>query len=180
MKVYRLRPDIENYQYFVTEDDDDLDILLDNPCQKKKDIWQPIKMFIYRPHLKKGDFFGAYPGCPILSPNATEILRGDLELAGEMLPLPYKDEVFTFYNITNCYSCLDHEKTSKLPENSQSRHIKKYIFHPDRFGRTMFFKTPETHDKVLLLESDWTGENIPQFFEESGLKGYILEELWEG
>jgi hypothetical protein len=39
------------------------------------------------------------------------VLEEFLEMAGELLPLPYRGEEYTIVNVTECINCLDHEAT---------------------------------------------------------------------
>lgn len=180
MKVFRFMNDVNHYQYFLTELEEDWEkLILD--CTPVADGWEPPSVYIYRSVHKRGDFFHYGDGTPVLSPRATDVLYTYLEMAGELLPLPYGDETFTVLNVTECINCLDQERTEWVyAETGEKLWIKKYAFHPNRFSESPIFKIPETRKvEVLILDRcDDEGERVKDFLERSGLQGYILQELW--
>ena len=88
MKVYEIKSDVAKFQYFHGDTKQDRDKLRCS-CEPKLLDWIPPQVFIYHPLLKAGDFYHFGSGAPILSPIATELLRTHLEMAGELLPIPY-------------------------------------------------------------------------------------------
>lgn len=110
MKVFRLTFDINRYQYFLTD-----------PLKGAKRLWMdgsptdgawvPPSVYILYPKRPKADFFQSNDSVLIANPRATEALYHQLAWAGEVLPLPYGDEVYSLTNVTKCIDVLDREKT---------------------------------------------------------------------
>lgn len=179
VKVYRLRNDVDRYQYFLTNEDSDvMSIVMD--CSPRLVSWVPPGVFIYEPLHKPGAMYNFTSGSPIFSPHATEVLRDFLEMAGELLPLPYEGETYTLLNVTECINCLD-QKSSEWrysPSGEQAGGVKRYIFHPKRFSESLIFKIPETHrGEVLLLDRE-DGEGFLDVARAQGLEGFRLDLLW--
>lgn len=179
MKVYRLRNDVNHYQYFLPEEDyDPLSLLMD--CSPRLETWVPPGVFIYEPLHKPGAMYNFGASAPIFSPHATEILRDFLEMAGELLPLPYEGEIYTLLNVTECINCLD-QKRSEWHYNSSGERFggpKRYVFYPTRFSESLIFKIPETHrGEVLLLDRE-DGEGFLDVVQAHGLEGFGLDLLW--
>lgn len=180
MKVYRIDSDVNHYQYFLPEQESDaFKLFLD--CESMAGSWIPHKVFIYKPKHKVGDLYNFSTGTLIFSPSATEKLQTFLEMAGELLPLPYKDKVYTVLNVTECINCLDTENSEWLVSQKTGEQfgtITKYIFHPNRFSESCIFKIPET-SIVETLIVDWEdGEGFIDALKEHDIKGYLLTLLW--
>jgi hypothetical protein len=105
-----------------------------------------------------------------------------LEMAGDLLPLPYEDQEYTILNVTECINCLDHEASEwrHSPFTGQRISPLRYVFHPDRFSESTLFKIPETRRaEILVVEGLHDPEAEFRYAVEQGnLKGLIFEELW--
>lgn len=179
MKVYRFSNNVNEYKYFLTENEKD-GFHLFGDCQPKVKEWKAPPVFIYKPLLKAGALYDFGVSMPIFSPFATEVLRTYLEMAGELLPLPHQSEVYTALNVTECINCLDHEKTIWIDPTKPYLGIKKYVFHPNRFSESLIFKIPETHrSEVLVLEPAFMNVPLPDYLAERGIEGVLFEQLWE-
>ncbi len=180
MKVYRIRNDVNRYQYFLPEHEEDWR-KFEQDCRPKAEFWDPPRVYVYKPKLKPGDFYQFSPMGLVTSPRATEVLRTQLEMAGELLPLPFEGQEFTLLNVLECINCLDQETTEwhYFPDGTRGR-IKRHAFHPERFSESVIFKIPET-SKVDTLVVEGLHDHEEEFryaVEQAGLKGLILEELW--
>ncbi len=129
MKVYRIRPDVNRYQYFLLAREEDLS-KLGMECVPRAADWTPPPVYVYEPKHAVGDFYNFGAAALITSPRATEVLRTHLEQAGELLPLPYQGEDFTVLNILACVDCLDCAASVKKPGLYET-----YVFHPEKLAR---------------------------------------------
>jgi hypothetical protein len=171
MRIFEIEVDVNHYQYFVGEtDDDDLKLRPDGTSLEEE--WVPPKVRIYKPKLKRGDFFQSPSGSIIASPRATEVLKDFFVMAGELLPLPYKDEEFTFVNVTECIDCLDHEKSDLL--------MMELVFRPDLLSESQLFKIPESATVcIYVIEGREEPEcEFRHAVESNGLKGLVFTEVW--
>ena len=181
MKVFRILPDGNNYQYFLTEKEEDGRKLITN-CQPRLATWNPPTVYVYEPLHRKGDFFQFSRSVLISNTRATEALRSFYEMAGELLPLPYHGEVYTLLNVTECINCLDEEKSEwEYYEGTEVKHLlKRYVFHPNRFSASALFKIPQTYG-IELYAVEGSGEVEEEFREvvkKNHLQGLIFQELW--
>jgi hypothetical protein len=180
MKVYRLKNDVNHYQYFLPADRGDLMALATN-CRPRAATWSPPEVFVYMPLLEAGDFYQFGVGTLIASPRATEVLRGFFQESGELLPLPFEGQEYTVHNITLCINCLDQQRSTWLKTAEGERiYPTEYVFHPDRFADSALFKIPETHlREVLVVEGLRDPEDeFRAVVERAGLKGLIFQEIW--
>lgn len=176
MKVYRIVTDVDKYQYFLTQNEKDaLDLLTD--CKPRAMSWKPPSVFVYEPLHKAGDFYSFSTCTLITNPEATEKLRTFLEMAGELLPLPFESEVYTLLNVTECINCLDHDH-SEWRTAEKVGIPKRYVFHHDRFSESTIFKIPETHRADVLVLDREDGESFVDALRDHDIKGYTLELLW--
>lgn len=176
MKVYRLENDGNHYQYFLAENESDETKLITD-CTPLASTWAPPPVYIYKPRLKAGDLYNFHGGHLIFSPEATEKLRMYLEMAGELLPLPFESKVYTLLNVTECINCLDRKNTEWLYAED-SWPVKRYAFHRNRFSESDIFKISETcKAETLVVERDGE-EGFVHALREHQIKGYQLELVW--
>lgn len=176
MKVYRIRPDVNRYQYFLVEREEDVETLWMD-CTSKAAQWVPPPVYVYEPKHKVGDFYNFGIAGLITSPRATDALRPHLEAAGELLPLPYQGEEFTVLNVLQCIDCLDQERSEERPG-----YYTKYVFHPDKLAQvpSTLFKIPQTHRGEILVVEGLRAphEEFRYAVERAGLKGLLFTERW--
>lgn len=183
IKVYRIKCDVNQYQYFLPEWEEDESKLWAD-CNPKINNWSPPSVFVYKPLYKKGDFYNFNSNVLITSPKATQALYSYLAMAGELLPIPYSGEIFTLLNVTECVNCLCQQKTDwvRSKETGDNLWIKNYVFHTDRFPESSIFKIPETCKSEILV-ADGLKDPRDEFrytYETAGLQGLIFEEIWKG
>jgi hypothetical protein len=180
MKVYRIQVDVNHYQSLFTErEEDQLKLLMD--CTPKLSTWAPPPVFVYEPKLQAGDFYGSPPCTLITNPHATMMIGKYLEMAGELLPLPYQDQVMTVLNVTECINCLNpHESTWLTDDEGVKLYPTTYVFYPNRFSESRIFKIPETYGaEILVVELQEDGvDEFRYAVERAGLKGLLFKELW--
>lgn len=177
MKVFRFSNDVNHYQFFFTESEDDM-MKLNTECVSLIDGWQAPPVFIYKPLNKQGDLFNFSYNTLIFSPRATELLRTHLEMAGELLEIPYKGESYWLLNVLECINCIDEAKSEWVEDNGVRIYPKRYAFNPRRFSESCIFKIPETYrGEVLVLDRE-DGEGFVDALIENQIVGYELELLW--
>jgi hypothetical protein len=176
-KVYRIQNDVTDYQYFLTESDDDA-LRLSMECKPLLHTWIPPEVIIYEPLLKRGDLFNFNSSSLILSPRATEALRPFLQAAGELLEVPYEGQSFWLLNVLQCVDCLDEAKTGWREHKGIRLAPERYMFHPDRLPASCLFKIPQTcRGEVLILDRE-DGKGFVDALVEHHIEGYKLELLW--
>lgn len=179
MKVYRFENDINHFQSFLPAADEEDGSIFTTECIPLAETWKPPEVYIDMPKLKAGDLYNTQGCSPIFRPSAMKKLQEYLEMAGELLPLPYKSEVYTLLNVTECIDCLDRKNTEWLYAED-AWPIKQYAFHKSRFSESRIFKIPETcKAEVLILDLE-DGEGFIEALQEHGIVGYELTLLWEG
>lgn len=181
MKIFRIRNDVNWFQCFLPNDEEDWP-KLGGECQPILDGWTPPPVYVLYPTREEGDFYQFGSGALITSPRATEALRTHLEMAGELLPLPHGGVTYTLLNVLECVNCLDHARTEWLltPDGTRVRPL-KYAFHPKRLTETRLFKIPETcRGEILVSEGADASEHgeFREALEEAGLRGLVFEEIW--
>ena len=181
IRVFRITTDVDRFQYFLTENRGDEELLeMDGTPGAEK--WSPPPVFIYMPKHEPGDFFNFGGGILISSPMATEALRYHLQMAGELLPLPYAGETYTLLNVTECIECLDQERTKWQIGRTTGKRvgIRRYSFYPDRFSESDIFKIPHTSKaEILYVEGLKDQEDSFRYaVEAAGLRGLRFEEVW--
>jgi hypothetical protein len=181
LKVYRLKSEVDRYQYFLAQrrEDEAKLVMYGTP---KAQRWQPPGVFIYEPNLKAGDFFNFGSSVLITSPEATDILGRYLHAAGELLPLPFEGLVYHVLNVTLCINALEPDSPGWVIGKSTGRRIsiRQYSFHADRFPESDLFKIPETcKSEILYVEGGRAYEDsFRHAVEANGLRGLRFEEVW--
>ncbi len=176
MKVYQVKADIDNY-CSLSQDFGTLDFLVSHErrqslsrCQPATQPLTPPEVYIDRPKLKRGDFWSFSPFHTFAMPVASaEKVRLFLEVAGEVLSLPYKAEMFSVLNVLKCADCVDPE-TEELGILHRS-----YI--ADRVPPGIF-RDP---NGVYMFVSESTGDSTTEFkayVEHEKMTGLIFREVW--
>lgn len=177
-KVYRVRNDVNNYQYFMTAKSSERE-LLHTLYKPMLQTWNPPEVFVYQPLKPKGVFRQFSSDTLILPPDATEALRFHLEMAGELLPLPFQGETYTMLNILECINCLDNERSEFSYIDGMRAHLLRHRFHKDRFSESTLFKIPESYVyEVLAVEFD-PDEGFVADLRRHEYQGYKLKLLWD-
>lgn len=181
MKIYRVRPDVNKYQYFMLEDQalELSDMMSFDGTAGKAETWIAPSVYIYKPKQKMGNFLALWgTDAVVVDDSALEQLLDLLEMCAELLPLPYKDKLYHVLNVTECINVLDEHRTQWVYEKG-SGPIKKYAFHANRLTEAPLFKIPETC-KSEILTCEGLKDPDDEFkgrVERLGLKGLIFEEV---
>ncbi len=136
------------------------------------------------PKLRHGNFYNFGGGFLTADGRATEALRTHFEMAGELLPLPYKGEIFTVLNVTECIDCLDHERTTWNVVRRNDKEIPvcidRYVFREDRLSESPLIKIPEENvSSIFLVEGHMDpDEEFREIVNRQGLEGLKFEEVW--
>jgi hypothetical protein len=143
--------------------------------------WSPPSVYVFMPRHRPGDFYQFGGGALITTPRATEALEEFLEMAGELLPLPYDGTNYTILNVTEVINCLDREQTEwQRGADGAPIWIKRFVFHRDRFTQSPLFKIPETsRSSILVVEGLRAPHEEFRFtVTRAGLSGLVFRELW--
>lgn len=178
-KVYRIATDVNHYQYFFAEHESE-EVKLLTDCLPRSMLWEPPSVYVYKPRLTTGDFYSFHQCSLITSPRATIALAPFLEMAGELLPLPYNGQEYTLLNVTECINCLDHERTTWLKDATGANIVPlQYVFHNNRFATSSLFKIPETYGgEILVVDRDQgPDEEFKSAIELAGLQGILFKEI---
>jgi len=93
LNVFQMRVDVDRFQYFLTDPITDYRRLYMDGSPVG-DQWVPPKVYVQYPKKPVGDFYNANYSVFIASAHATETLYKHFKWAGELLPLPYKEQTF--------------------------------------------------------------------------------------
>jgi hypothetical protein len=144
----------------------------------KSKTWKAPKVKILKPKLKKGDFFGFNDGAFAVSPAAWERCAMFLEMAGELLSLPYQQEKFAVLNVTECIDCLDDAK-SEWAKVGSTRRLVRPAFVPSLFGESSIFKHPYSWVRTYCYEESCDPETeFKAFVEKQRLTGLKFNPIW--
>jgi hypothetical protein len=184
MKVYRVMPDVNNFQKLFPDDDkvwQTQTLLFDGT--PRGPAWQAPRVSVLEPLLAKGSFLSLTSGALVVDATACMAILGLLEACAELLPLPYKDETLQIVNVTRCVNVLDEDHTKWVLGKSTGQRIRieKYAFKRSRLTEAPLFKIPETRrGEILTVEGLKDPEDEFKFNVESkGLSGLLFQELWD-
>ena len=175
MKVYAMRNDVNKYQYFLKERDEDAFAFYMDGTPRAAS-WSPPPVYIYEPKHKIGDLYNFGAAAPIFSPHATEILRPLLEESGELLPLPHAGTVYTVLNVLTIHDCLDEAHSGERLGG-----YKPLAFYPDKLAMTpsAFFKFPQDLTTEYVVEGLRSPEQeVRHLVSTAGLRGIEFDEVW--
>lgn len=187
MTVYKVIEDVNNFRCLLPEDESAwASAMLTFDCLPKGNAWKAPKMRCPNPKLKPGHFWSLMGiGAFILTAHATDKLRTQLEIAGELLELPYKDDMFYAINVLQCADCLDQEATvfrRTADGKILTSWIDKYVFNSKWIPESSIFKIPETsRGSIYVCEGRIDPEDeFKWIVEHEGLTGLKFQEVWQG
>lgn len=184
MKVYRVEPDVTNYQQFLPENEDFWKKHFYFDCAPLINSWIPPSLYCFNPLKKRANFHEFTPGTFLITPETLtdSIVPMHLEMAGELLKTNHDNEVLMLMNVTQCVNSLNQNLTqwTLIPETGEKLFIQKYCFHPNRFSESSLFKIPETRRAEILtyeISAD-PEEEFKAAVEAAGMKGLTFQEIW--
>ena len=170
MRVLEIEHDGDHYQFFMPVK------RKGNPTfgwfdgTPKSNQWSPPEVFIYAPKLKRSNFYYPYCGALIADKKATDALRELFSKAGELLPVPYKDELYYLLNVTTVIDCLDAVQTEWRTHGVS----KKAVFRPEALAASPspIFKIPQEIRTSVFVIEDTRGRksHSPRLFGEKTSK----------
>jgi len=182
MKIYKIIPDVDNYQWVMPKNESDLMTKLSFDCEPKKDKWQPVDMFVFNPKKKKGNFYSLGGiGALVCDEKALDVLLTSFEMAGEVLALKLGSEVLYVINVLQCTNALDYEKSkwSYYSDGTRGR-LLQYAFYRNRLTESSIFKIPETSRTEIFT---YSGTKDPEddflyLYHANKLEGLLFEEVY--
>lgn len=148
--------------------------------------WVPPPVFSLNPKKPMPDIWHIGYGSDAfaVTPKVLKKTCMFLEMAGELLPLPYKDLTLTICNITECIDCVDSEASQWMQLGPKRKILEKPAFLIDRLPDSTLFKIPEWSHRMLCWER--TGDPESEFKAcveankfKGGFKGKFFELVWE-
>ena len=189
MKVYEARP-VHAFQSIQLDDrglkdTDPRKIELDEIWFHAQaiDNWIPPKVYSYYASYPEPDIWDVDGrGAFAVPPKVLDLLDPIPEMAGQLLPLPFKGQELTICHIRHCIDCVDEEKSEWRISMAGNRvRILKPAFFPDCFQEPSLFKIPQLPDSIYCWEQ---AEDPEMEFRacvlEHKLKGLIFHLVWEG
>lgn len=180
MRVFEINFDVTHYQALLVDGDDEftfpyLDVM-DFQAGRVGDSWKPPPVYVDQPRLKRPDIFHLVGAIGLVfTPSALSVLERFALWVGELLPLPFGEEVFQLLNVLQVYDCLDTERT--IFSGGAARVLE---FKPHRVPEAPVFRIPQNQSAQLFCH-EGVAEPFWEFksaVEEAGLEGLTFEEVW--
>ncbi|MFN0160315.1 MAG: imm11 family protein [Burkholderiales bacterium] len=178
MNIYEWRSDVEA-RWLTTRRESDRDFL-ELEGQSLGTNWRPLEVewildgrADHKRPITDCPVFVA--GVPVLSAQAIEALKPQLEAAGELLPLTHETHRYFVFNVTNVVDALDEERSELMRFGSSGRImlVKAFAFHEDRLGRHCVFK-----DHRLVRNTVFATEAFVNAVADARLSGFRFGKVW--
>ncbi len=194
MRVFEIKGAVNDYQHLLPRDRKVTQMLEDGPLwfdgRSKQENWTPPEMMLLSPKKKPPDIWDVNSRTAFAaSSRAFPLIQEFFEMAGEILPLPFKGQTLHLLNVTVCEDCLDGDKCRWLLDTKGERvavdddyQPGAYVFDPEMFPESSIFKIPYGSAGLTLC---WEEENDPMCsfkaaVEHHKLTGLKFRELWFG
>ena len=145
--------------------------------------WSPPEMKSSYPLRPEPDFWSieVNAGAFAAGDRAMEIASSFLVIAGQLLPLPYKEQELTICNILECVDCIDEDRSKwhLHPTDRRRLSTKRPFFTTAEMPRSTLFKIPQAPMDIFVWEQ--TCEPADEFkacVEENKLTGLAFEPVW--
>ena len=151
-----------------------------------KSNWIPPKMKSYYPMRVVPDFWSLNSGAGAFAVGERAMKTGELEKilisAGQLLPLPHKDETLTIFNILECIDCIYEDKTEFEPNASSPmrKSSERPFFVAGDLPESSLFKIPYDPTKIYTweVEGDNSEDEFKSCVEQNKLTGLKFELIW--
>jgi hypothetical protein len=177
MKVYILRPDIDEYRgLFFSRKEDVLEFNRRFDGTPMKNNWKREVKFVFRPGTKpKGDFPGLSTHIPVFNLKAVKALADLLEGNGELLPTTCDDgEDYFLFNVTRVIDALNEANCAmKRFTDGKLMYIVRHSFFPDRVAGVKVFKLPQ-----IPLMDVFVTDDFVKSVRTAKLKGFEFRPVW--
>jgi hypothetical protein len=183
VKVFRIKSDVNNYQWLVPNvPDSEILGYTTFDCRSRSSQWNQPPLSLLDSRGKAGAFVHYDPGVLVANPQTARKVRHFFQQSGELLPLWFDGDEYTILNVLTCIDSLDHSKTEWLLDADGSKvEILKYSFDAAKLLGPSIFKIPETcRGSVLTSEVSHSPDlEFKAYVEHYGLSGLLFEELWD-
>jgi len=179
LKIYRLKPNLNNYQDFSAKERSTLDLY---PLFNGTPIPSPLPIIetVISPDdfsHQEGDFPGLASHIPVFSRRAVDSLGKPLYASGQVIPISVDNQESEYFavNITRLINGLDLQKSQVKRFQSSGRimRVLRYEFIGDLVRGVDIFKIPETGLKDVYVSENFVNQVI-----KSRLTGFAFELLW--
>lgn len=194
MRVFEIIGDLNNHQQLLPRDEKIHKLLKESPLwfdgRSKLENWSPPEMMLMSPKKKVPDIWSVNSDAAFAAgPRAFPLIQEFFEMAGEVLPLPFKGETLQLLNVTVCEDCLNGDRCDWLLNNQGERLTVKnshlpgaFQFLPAMFPESSIFKIPYgSAGRTLCWEED--DDPLCSFkaaVESHKLTGLKFREIWSG
>jgi hypothetical protein len=180
LSVYRVIPDLDNYQYVMPDDVSGVMKYRFDGTPIGND-WEPPAAYRANPKKPKPDIWGcmSFGAVFAVTQKVATAVVGFMDQSCEGLAMECDGELFLICNVTSVVNALDTKKSRH--KDGLPHWIEEYVFHVRRFEYSLF-KIPETAvSEILCVEG--LGDPEDEFkgtVEKLGLKGVKFEKIWTG
>ena len=183
MKIYLLKPNVNNYQSLFFVDKEFREYILEKVRSSNTfgGNWELTKVEYFKDHedleKPKSDFPTFSTPLLVFSKRAIEVLKNLLEPNGEILPLICDEDELYAFNLTNIIDALDHEISDIIRfRDGRIMRIENIIFKgnmKNEIENHPIFKLPETR-----LGDPFVNEEFKKRVEQENLVGFeFIEKL---
>ena len=182
MNVFSFEADCDHYQNLdLVDEEADWEIIYQfngtpigprwrrlpvEPIDEEADTEQP---------LPPSDCPSLFPGAPVLSRRACEILQPILQGNGELLPLECEEGDYSVFNVTRVVDALDETMSEivRFPDGKKVMTVKRFAFISASLENIDVFKLPQ-----LPLSRPFVTDRFVHAVRANGLTGFSFEWLW--
>lgn len=177
MKIWQLHFDGDNYDSFLPVKWPAVNEIQTFDGRCKKNEWIPLK--VKRMHPERNLNLSDAPGLflPVFSKQAVDILFPLIEDSVELLELDFSEGQYFGIHVTNVLNVIDYEKSKYVmfSDNKRIMLFEKYAFRLcDEIKQSHIFKIVDEP-----LRWAFVSDTLKKRVEESELKGFIFELVWD-
>ncbi|MGC7873762.1 imm11 family protein [Desulfosporosinus sp. SYSU MS00001] len=182
MRIYKLKSDVENYEWLTLVNEEDWRMMnhLFNgqPAAEKYRSIQVIKMNDQDRDRPLSDCPYLMPGISILNQKAIDKIWHLFSPYSELLPLSSYEGKFYIVHVTNILDCIDYQKSifkrfKNSPESQIMRFI-KYAFHSDKVGSNLIFKIIDQPKSTVFVTQEFVN-----YVNSTDITGLKFDLVWD-
>lgn len=178
MKVYKLKSDLDNYQWLIpTEQSQWRAFWQISEGRSVSRDWSPIQLQVTPDSidLPMGDSPHLMSGVPLLTNHGMEHLHRFMEKDVEFLQVFLDQTPLWAVNVVSIVDTLDLASSDVVYWQGDLKKIKCYSFRSDKLEGRSIFRIPQT-----VVSEVFVSEEVKLAIAKAGLKGLICELVWKG
>ena len=136
--------------------------------------WAPPPVYVTEPTHMRPDFMHVWGiGWPVVGPTVPDVVREDLRISGEYLPVILDGTTLDLLHVTTVLNVIDEDSSHWTGSRFDA-----LGFHVHRLHEVPLFRVPQNNATGLFCTQGFGEFDFKRQVESLGLTGLMFQEVW--